>query len=262
MIPVQPFLPLYFGDEDKDLWAFLAEIPAERRSSFVKEALREHLAGPRPASRWPHRWGLESAPANPADLAYAGFPQSPDLGKRTARASKEPPAAASETQQSEAQANVSPAGRLAVVETETALAAAGEFSLADLFVGDAPQVAAEGRGSAVYDSCRTAALERAAVPKPDALSFLLDQVIGVEEDPEVVAAVLHHAQTVPGGTGHPGESGAGQGAGAPLNETQVPNHAELSADSCVCPGLNHLLNVIGEEDDEEVVAFIRQRLDR
>ncbi len=43
MIPGHPFLPLYFGEGDEDLWEALQRIPADSRVLMVKEALRTYF---------------------------------------------------------------------------------------------------------------------------------------------------------------------------------------------------------------------------
>lgn len=45
MKPGEPFLPLYFEEEDQDLWRVLASIPPENRSGVVKSALRQAFMG-------------------------------------------------------------------------------------------------------------------------------------------------------------------------------------------------------------------------
>lgn len=41
MMSGEPFLPLYFEEEDQDLWQVLASIPPENRAGVVKTALRQ-----------------------------------------------------------------------------------------------------------------------------------------------------------------------------------------------------------------------------
>lgn len=46
MMTFQPlFIPLYFDETEADLWLALQQIEPEKRSSFVKETLREVLLG-------------------------------------------------------------------------------------------------------------------------------------------------------------------------------------------------------------------------
>ena len=40
-----PFIPLYFGEEDQDIWAALCQTEPEHRSALVKELLRQALIG-------------------------------------------------------------------------------------------------------------------------------------------------------------------------------------------------------------------------
>lgn len=43
MIPQAFFIPLYFDEEEADLWQALQRIEPEKRSSFIKETLRQVL---------------------------------------------------------------------------------------------------------------------------------------------------------------------------------------------------------------------------
>lgn len=48
MMSEQPFLPLYFEEEDDDLWQVLAAIKPENRARLVKAALRQAFLGSLP----------------------------------------------------------------------------------------------------------------------------------------------------------------------------------------------------------------------
>lgn len=45
MSSVQPFIPLYFGEEDQDLWQALCLVNSEKRSAYIKGVLRKHFLG-------------------------------------------------------------------------------------------------------------------------------------------------------------------------------------------------------------------------
>jgi len=255
MIPIQPFIPLYFGDEDRDLWTLLAEVPAERRSTYVKEVLRDYLFNGWNESRELVRGGSEPG-SDPLRIAALESVMANNGANRQSPGMTQACAGVAEVEPD----NV---GTPSETELATGTMADTEFTLEALLVSSVPgPVEDNADGRALIGSSRVVGsdIDPGAVVQHDALGFLLHKVIGAEEDPEVIAAIQHsgNSRSQEEGDG-PNHRRRDPGAAGPDGKEQVLSLEELQVGSVSCRGLDHLLhNIIGEEDDQEVVAFLKQ----
>ena len=170
MISNNSFLPLYFGEEDAEVWAALQNIPAEERSTFVKKVLREALL-PSPAS-------ISSTTCTEERLEQGhGARHEPFTGERLS---------------GEAFDKKDSNEFVGVPEEDFNLSE--EFSLESLFVsGDAGKMVLEPAkgGSDRREKVGTAADAPALARNP--WDHLLRTVIGEEDDPEVISIISSSA---------------------------------------------------------------------
>lgn len=213
MIREHPFLPLYFGVGDEELWALLQTLPPEKRVETTKLALKEFFE---------KRSKFALTPMGTSEVTGGA----PVLEEAKVGDGAEIVSAAEVEKTSDKEEQARDHAKNSTVNDALPI---GELSLESLFITSEKEV------------------------RSDPVKNLLS-IIGEEEDEEVLEFLLGNADTNEDLTVHRDRREVHSQKSGALTEFWEERPLATTGNK----GLDHLFqNVIGKEEDEEVIRFFR-----